>query len=248
MAALVDSAPYEGNESLDAHGVCVQRCACTAQVCEACFAEILQGLDRMLALPGPMTPRPVLRDFMPVATSRAAVKEPTHRRDFKLPFSSVESVITALLSGSAGAILVDALGRDAELCELTVIRSAPGADSQEWHGDSDWSAAGPRLCTVFLALHDILEQEMGPTSFCPDTHAPRCYPDKRWVPPTWALVAEKPVMSFALKAGDAVLMDSLTWHKGGANTSERMRTLLSATFVQGKGGADSSNLRLDDFV
>ena len=48
-----------------------------------------------------------------------------------------------------------------------------------------------------------------------------------------ALVAERGgAVTFELRAGDAVLMDSLTWHAGGANTSDRTRTLLSASFEE----------------
>lgn len=250
-ASSVEGSPEMGvrldDLSLDANGVCVQRGLCENEVCELCLAEILQGLDHMLALPGPMS-KTTGRDFLPIATSRAPVKKAEHRRDFKLKFSSVESVLRAVLSGNAGAILVDALGRDAEICELSVIRSSPGAASQDWHSDSEWSATGPQLRTMFFALHGILEETMGPTRFCPNTHAPRYFPDERWIPPTPARVAERPSVWFALNAGDAVLMDSFTWHCGGANTSERPRTLLAVTFVERHGGAASGSLTLGDFA
>merc|ERR1711871_1098353 len=156
-----------------ASGVCVQRSLCDKQVLELCFAEIVQGFDRMLALPGPMSASPVCRHFMTIATSKKSIviDEPLHRRDFRLPLSpAVESLLRAALSGNAGAILVDALGCDAELSALTVIRSEPGAVAQEWHSDYAWSETEPRHCTMFFALHDILEEDMGPTHFCPNTH------------------------------------------------------------------------------
>ena len=118
-------------------------------------------------------------------------------------------------------------------------------------------AAGTRAMlrhvTLFLALHDIDDEAMGPTRFWPKTHAPRCFPDERWLPPTEALAAERSSCWIALRAGDGVLMDSLTWHCGGANSSGRRRTMLSASFVEpaperrGSGGASSSLPRLGDF-
>ena len=67
-----------------------------------------------------------------------------------------------------------ALGRDAELRELQVIVSEPGAAAQDVHSDSNWGTE--RLVTMFIALHDVLDERMGPTRFWPNTHAPRCFP------------------------------------------------------------------------
>ncbi|CAE8585723.1 unnamed protein product [Polarella glacialis] len=200
----------------------------------------------MLSLPAPMSASASTRHFLHIATSRDKVKEPEHRRDFKLPFSSVEPLLKAALDGNLGAILVDALGREAVLSELTVIRSELGAASQEWHSDSNWGATEPRRCTFFFALHDILEEDMGPSYFCPNTHAPRCFPDERWIPPAAALVENRPSVWFALHAGDAVLFDAFTWHKGGANTGKSTRTILAVTFLGGEGA--SGEIRLGDFV
>ena len=93
--------------------------------------------------------------------------------------------------------------------------------------------------TVFIALHDLLDERMGPTFFWPNTHAPP------WRPPTEALAAERRSVWYALRAGDAVLMDACTWHRGGANTSGFRRTLLAATFVASDGERVP---RLGDFV
>ena len=116
---------------------------------------------------------------------------------------------------------------------------------------------------MFVALHDI-SGEMGPTHFYPKTHAPRCFPDERWLPPTESLAAERQPVWFEMKAGDAIIMDALTWHYGGANVSDSRRTLLSFTFVERLvRGAEAmerdssvdrlpeaarSTLRLSDFV
>jgi len=165
--------------------------------------------------------------------------------DFTLPFSpSVEAVLRSVLAGEAGEALVSALTCDAELQELTAITSEPGATGQSIHSDDNWSATAPRRLTIFLALHNVVDEAMGPTRFYPGTHAPCCFPGERWLPPTAALAAERQSAWFELRAGDAVLMDSLTWHCGGANASEWRRTLLSASFVApmagGTGDDDAS--------
>ena len=87
---------------------------------------------------------------------------------------------------------------------------------------------------------------MGPTRFWPNTHAPRCFPGEVWRPPTELLAANLRSVWYALHAGDAVLMDACTWHRGGANTSGTRRSLLAASFV----ASDRSDRvpRLGDFV
>ena len=114
------------------------------------------------------------------------------------------------------------------------------------HSDSNWSADAPRLVTMFVALHDLLDERMGPTFFWPNTHLPRCFPGGVWLPPTASLAAERRSVWYALRAGDAVLMDACTWHRGGANTSETRRSLLAATFVTATDGERVP--RLGDFV
>ena len=129
-----------------------------------------------------------------------------------------------------------ALGRDAELRELQVIVSEPGAAAQDVHSDSNWSADAPRLVTAFVALHDLLDERMGPTRFWPNTHAPRCFPGEVWRPPTELLAANLRSFWYALHAGDAVLMDACTWHRGGANTAARPRPTFHIA-VMGDGAA-----------
>ena len=89
---------------------------------------------------------------------------------------------------------------------------------------------------------------MGPTRFWPNTHAPRCFPDQIWVPPTASLAAERRSVWYALRAGDAVLMDACTWHRGGANTSGIRRALLAASFVEASAADGERVPRLGDFV
>ena len=175
---------------------------------------------------------PSLRHFVPISTASA---EPCFA-----------AVLRVALAGEAGEILVAAVGRDAELRELQVIVSEPGAAAQDVHSDSNYDAAASRLVTVFVALHDLLDERMGPTYFWPNTHAPRCFPGGVWLSPTASLAAERRSVWYELRAGDAVLMDACTWHRGGANTSGSRRSLLAATFVAATDGERVP--RLGDFV
>ena len=240
-------------DALSRDGVAVTRAVypeAAGEACAACLAAGLDGLERMLALPQTMAERMrsgvSLRHFVHVSTASAAVAEPTTRSEFRMPFSSCfAAVLCASLAGEAGALLVAALGRDAELRELQVIVSEPGAAAQDVHSDSNWGTE--RLVTMFIALHDVLDERMGPTRFWPNTHAPRCFPGEVWRPPTELLAANLRSVWYALHAGDAVLMDACTWHRGGANTSGSRRSLLAASFVEAS--ADGERVpRLGDFV
>ena len=246
-------------DALSRDGVAVTRAACPARAeaagaaCAECLAASLHGLERKLALPQTMAERMrsggvSLRHFVPICTTAsAAIEEPTTRNEFRMPFTSCfAAALRVSLAGDAGALLVAAVGRDAELRELQVIVSEPGATAQDVHSDSNFSDA-PRLVTVFIALHDLLDERMGPTHFWPHTHAPRCFPPScRWLPPTASLAAERRSVWYALRAGDAVLMDACTWHRGGANTSGSRRSLLAASFVAASDGGRVP--RLDGFV
>ena len=215
-------------DALSRDGVAVTRAAypeAAAAACAACLAAGLDGLQRKLALPQTMAERmrgASLRHFVPVCPASTAV----------------EAVLRASLAGEAGAILVSAVGRDAELRELQVIVSEHGAAAQDVHSDSSWGAS--RVITAFVALHDVLDERMGPTHFWPQTHA------APWLPPTEALALNLRSVWYALRAGDAVLMDACTWHRGGANTSETRRSLLAASFVASS--CDERVPRLGDFV
>ena len=75
-----------------------------------------------------------------------------------------------------------------------------------------------------------------------------CCPGGGGLPPT-ALLAERRSVWYALRAGDAVLMDGCTWHRGGANTSGTRRTLLAASFVASDRDAAAARVpRLGDFL
>jgi hypothetical protein len=256
MSTQADAAAGASTDEFIARGVAVQRGACPPSVCELCLTELRASLERIyLKLPGPAAygGRHIvgIKDKVP--------PDPTHRSGFLLHFSpAVEAVVRGITSGPAGATLVRVLGANAELCECTVIDAEPGATAQDLHSDGDWSATAPRLITLFIALHDVLDEANGATHYVPETHAPRCFPGGVWQPPpggSWrpppaaeepnaeaadssaAAAARAPVW-FALRAGDCVLMEQTCWHFGGANTLASSRTILCASFVQASASGD----------
>ena len=232
------------------------------------------------------------RHFITIATSSHDSKtieqmEFSHRRDFRLPYSPlVESVLVRCLNSnesprclentnervnsrhnsrrSVGCILTEVLGENAELSALSVIRSEPGCAAQSFHSDSEYCDSNPRICTVFLVLHDILEETLGPTEFYANTSSPCHFENNIWVPPTPDNIQLK-LRSHSntsytrlwfgpLYQGDAVLMDSCTWHRGGANTSNEMRTILAISFeeaespLRGSKNHTEERLKLCDFI
>lgn len=94
-------------------------------------------------------------------------------------------------------ILQQTLGQNAELCEVSVIITEPGAVAQPIHSDGDYIpcqnysgndndnnnnnnnndySSSPKIITLFIALHDILEEGLGGTKFVLKTHHPKCFP------------------------------------------------------------------------
>lgn len=284
--------------TLEENGVCVKRNICDGPLCEIFLLEADKAFDRMLALPGTMSRTSSMssvsgnRHFITILTSPNDSKtthqmEASHRRDFRLPYSSlVESLLLRSLnsneaprclentndmvsashnrSRSIGCILTEVLGENAELSALSVIRSEPGCAAQSFHSDSEYCNSNPRICTVFLVLHDILEETLGPTEFYANTSSPCHFENNMWVPPTpdniqiklrsYSNTSDTRLWFGPLNQGDAVLMDSCTWHRGGANTSNEMRTILAISFEEAKSPLRGSEnrteerLKLCDFI
>lgn len=237
-------------EELNLDGVTVQRGVCGGHLIESCRGFFDENLEKYLALPGPMSAANEMRHFVQFSTSRELSPKQhfSHRSQFVLPIAGTcEAVLKTVLSGTCGTILSNILGDDAELCGLLSITSRPGCPAQSMHSDGMWSESSPRLITMFLAVHNILDEAQGPTLFITQTHRPDCFAGERWLPPTDELVSQRDPIWFKLKAGDIVLMDQTTWHCGGANTSDQMRTLLSFSFVARSGPMSNDKLRLGDF-
>ena len=241
------------SSDLTTTGLCVLRSAVEAPVAAAALHDVKQSLEEMLRLPGRAYDNRHFLRYIPAKAAAAGGVPPSHQRDYAPVFSPpLEALLRAAVAGPIGRVLEDTLGRDAELYELTAIASDPGATEQYLHADATFDAGAPlKVVTLFLALHDILDLDMGPTRFSVMTHHPSCFsPDNVWLPPpdAWSRpdplahkkLAASPPAPVLLAAGDAALMFSTTWHGGGGNTSKQRRHLLSFSFIKGgQGGAGS---------
>jgi len=221
--------------SLSDDGLCVIKQACDAKITQNCYEEVMRGLSSMFELPGSDS----TRYFQAISITPLSKRPFTHRSEWMLPLSpTVLAVLKSVLSGEAGAALLQEMGPEADLLEMTMITSLEGAHLQYVH--SDGSPNAPRVITMFMALHDIVDEAMGPTRFWPGTH-------KNSTPPTAENVDHSQSKWFRLNEGDAILMDHLTYHCGGANNQPKMRTLFSASFMQSEKSSGDHALRLGDF-
>lgn len=228
-------------------GVAKIPCALRPESCSALAAFALQERQRCI--------RDISEDsslaanfFSEVQKAHASADAPQTRWDMRLPFAPV--VIDALREalGSSGSALGSAFaalagGLDAELWELGVVVSEPGAAHQPLHLDA------PELClfTSFVALQGVTA-EMGPTVFLPGTHSAVAH--RRYGTDPVAFLGETRRVFALLGAGDAVLYDSRVLHAGGENRSDQTRMLMYITFrhadVDAKAaGIDQHSIRRD---
>lgn len=163
--------------------------------------------------------------FSPVQTPRTGPNAPLTRWDMRLPVDpTVYNALQELLGGQLGAAFGELCGGNgAELWELGVVVSEPGAAPQPVHFD----AAEQCLHTAFVALQPIT-YEMGPTHFLPGTNTKIAH-DHFEANPLEFVESLKPTAA-VLEAGDAVIYDSRILHGGGQNVSDQTRALLYITF------------------
>jgi len=181
-----------------------------------------------------------------VQTARASEGAPVTRWDMRLPMMPIVfDALRGLLSGSplGAAIAALAGGRGAELWELGVVVSEPGAAAQPVHLDA------PELClfSTFVALQEVMP-EMGPTIFWPGTNTAVAH--ERFAADGIGFLEGTKSAAAMLSAGDAVLYDSRVLHAGGSNSSNRTRMLMYITFrhagVDAKeAGIDQHSIRSD---
>lgn len=170
----------------------------------------------------------VMDRFSEVQTPRAREGAPRTRWDMRLPlvpvvFDAVRKILTGSGGALGGAFASLAGGPDAELWELGVIVSEPGAAPQSVHFDA------PEMClfSAFVALQDV-SPEMGPTMFLQGTNTPAAH--RRFGEDPAGFIKEAQSSAGLLNAGDAVVYDSRVLHCGSENLSQRTRVLLYLTF------------------
>lgn len=156
------------------------------------------------------------------------------RFDMKLALDPlVAEALGEALDGCLAPTIRDVLGsRDPFLAELGVIRSMNGAPRQPLHADTPRSDA-PVLLTAFLALQDI-DEDMGPTTFLPGTHADAEAHAALSSPTEKAKLLSQGRRLGNMPEGACALYDSRLLHAGGANNSPRPRWLMYAGFCSSR--------------
>ena len=217
--------------TLERDGFAYGRGAALAASCERLRAHADEALARVLDL-----------DLDAQHDLFGEIRTPLYRRDLKLSLAPAVTQVLCEVAQALGESLQAAVGAAANLCELSVISSDPGAEAQPTHCDTSYQGAAAdvaigRLVSVFVALQDITA-EMGPTQVWPRTHGREEHSLLSLQPKSDfpAVLRDRPTELALLRTGDALLMDSRLWHRGGANKSRSRRSLLVLSFVSSEGG------------
>jgi len=140
------------------------------------------------------------------------------RYDVLLRFDDHVLRVVRRLLHSVAPLLMQTVGDDCALCELSGLVSDPGAIAQPVHHDTQFDGSNPRV-SLLVALQDVTAQ-MGPTLFLPRTNTPEwhlAYLERG--EQLEDLLESTPHVRGLLGAGDAILYDTRLLHCGGANTS-----------------------------
>ena len=127
------------------------------------------------------------------------------------------------------------LGDDVVLAYVGLVVSFPGSADQPWHSDGvklfpgDGSRLPAHALNCFVPLVDVGHRE-GPTNFVPGSHRPAAERALN------ALLREgrrpKDVFAPTLSAGDCLVYDQRTVHRGVANTGHASRPILYLLFAR----------------
>lgn len=200
-------------------------------ISEQTAQEVLEfmHLEYRRCIQASLEDKALLRHFFSnVQVPKASADDPVTRWDMRLPMdASIYRALEEMLGKSAGdeglgATLEELAGPDAELWELGVVVTEPGAAPQPVHFD----AAERCLYTTFVALQDVT-YDMGPTHFWPGTNTAVAH--RRFEGDPQGFLETLQPAAPLLKAGDSVIYDSRLLHCGGANVSST-RALLYVTF------------------
>ena len=158
------------------------------------------------------------------------------RFDCKLPLVGPVREALATCLRVLSPTLTTMLGTRAELFELSTLVSDRGTPAQVLHADfppeGDLHLGGddgPVALVAFVALSN-LDLTHGPTVFVPRTHTRRFHA-RHEADAGASLAARSATTTFSplLQRGDLILMDSATFHAGGANALSR-RVLFHFSF------------------
>lgn len=225
--------PVETAGSLTAHGVVGLRdllsAASISAMCSFLDQELVDRKLQATAVTGSPEEPAALAAF---SRYFGDIREQRHRYDMKLSIDdtpvrrAIHAICTALCP-----LLEAVMTLDARVVELSSLISDPGAKPQLYHTDSLLpSRCGAPLYTCFVALQDI-DHSMGPTQLIPCTHNLDSHVrlrEKTEEGKRDREMADAASFHMGCRAGDAFVMDSRLWHRGGANNSGSRRRLLCA--------------------
>ena len=146
------------------------------------------------------------------------------RYDLQLPELSTPAFSFLLHDAPWMPLVRAALGDDAALTHFGCMLSFPGSTNQPWHADGphmpggDASFAAPlHAVNVFVPLVD-LSTANGPTEFTPGSHFDFDVDAASRIP--------------TMRAGQALIFDYRTRHRGLGNSSSDERPLLYITYAK----------------
>jgi ectoine hydroxylase-related dioxygenase (phytanoyl-CoA dioxygenase family) len=126
----------------------------------------------------------------------------------------------------------EVLGKRCHMIGMTAIKTPNGTGIDRWHVDEELHFPLPEgeeldprirfttlLFTCIYYLVDVTE-DMGPTQLIPGSHRSGRHPNPQENSPTFK--GQEPV-SILAKAGDCLIFNGQTWHRGAKNISNRPR-------------------------
>jgi hypothetical protein len=141
-------------------------------------------------------------------------------------------------------LVQDLLGNDAQLIYMGLITSFPNSQDQPWHQDGAnlfpdaelIDKLPPYAINVFVPLLDITE-EIGPTEFWLASHctdeARRTFLEALLASPSEAnSLKNSNIIGPLLKAGDVLVYDYRTCHRGTSNLSSKTRPMLYLMYAR----------------
>lgn len=181
--------------------------------------------------------------------SFSSIGEPEFRKDLPLELNGVTAELFQRVLNVTGGALLELIGEDSFLTELSTMTSFPNAREQGRHPDTSYDGYTvddifriPRLYSVYIALSDV-DEDMAALDVWPGTHLNYHFSEYREYRDEFeSLVKEgkvsrldspplmAPAIRFTVRKGTVVIFDSRTMHRGTANTSPNIRPTMYFSF------------------
>jgi ectoine hydroxylase-related dioxygenase (phytanoyl-CoA dioxygenase family) len=131
------------------------------------------------------------------------------------------------------------LGKNCHVIANNTVYTEPGMGVDRWHVDETVLVPvpdGARLpdqmdmpCFVVTAMYYLndVPMELGPTQIVPGSHRSGQYPPDDEADLVWD---GRGYVSLVAKAGDCVVLNGQTWHRGATNRADHNRVVLQVTY------------------